>query len=424
MKFLKILNLKKLFTNSGIVILLCIVVKTNYAQVEPPQTPRDKCFSIPVVVHIIHLPTDLYGQGSNISDEQVASQFEVFNQDFNALNTDIDNVILEYQSLVADFQMSFNLVETIRVPSDAIINNIGAAQVISPKSSVNLNYLHIWVVFNYSSDADGQSCNPNGLYMPGTNCEVSDPLCNGTDGILIEFDRFGKCHNTRAGFRNGRTMTHEVGHWLGLLHTNQLFIQGGAFRDDCIADTPCNSSTTGGGNSCVGPKYNCIDFAGNLHSNVTPMLQNYMLLKFNSSACNIFFTKGQKAIAQSNLAYNRPEFLVDCKGSADSKKLILNSGPCPIISIPQEPYPDKETLDLFPTPTKNILNYNLNSSWLGEINVSIINSKGIEVFTQQANKTDAKLEGEISVQKLPFGIYTINFTDGINRIQKSFIVSE
>lgn len=44
-------------------------------------------YRIPVVVHVIHNGEPL-GTGTNISDEQILSQIDVINKDFNRLNAD------------------------------------------------------------------------------------------------------------------------------------------------------------------------------------------------------------------------------------------------------------------------------------------------------------------------------------------------
>ena len=59
---------------------------------------------IPVVVHVIHN----YGT-ERISENQVNSAIETMNNDFNALNEDISDVLDDFTSLVSDIGIDFRL---------------------------------------------------------------------------------------------------------------------------------------------------------------------------------------------------------------------------------------------------------------------------------------------------------------------------
>ena len=61
-------------------------------------------YIIPVVVHVIHD----YGV-ENISDEQIARAMETVNEDWNAENNDIADVIDDFSGIVADFGVEFRL---------------------------------------------------------------------------------------------------------------------------------------------------------------------------------------------------------------------------------------------------------------------------------------------------------------------------
>jgi len=245
----------------------------------PEVENRAAIYTIPVVFHVIHTNGE-----ENISREQILDQMRVLNQDFNLLNPNLSKLRSVFKGLEADCQIKFELA-TID-PSGKCFDGIN--RVYSPVHNVHdmdneqakkliywdyKKYLNIWVVTNIIEPSSAGvilgyavfpfNLNPNG------------------DGIVIRHDRVGTI-GTAVASDSGRTLTHEVGHWLGLFHT----FQGGCANQDLVDDTPpvestfTNANCPANGNSC------------NESNDKIDMWENYM--DYSNGSCQCLFTLKQK----------------------------------------------------------------------------------------------------------------------------------
>lgn len=256
----------------------------------PPAQTRST-YIIPVVVHVIYKTAS-----QNISDEQIQSQIEVLNEDFNRLNADTFNTPAPWKSVAGKINVQFCLArydpngnETsgiVRMQTSVTAFGMGDSMKFTAKGGSDAwptnRYLNIWVC-NTSGNLLGYATLPSGS-NPGP-----------TDGVVIWYRAFGRIGNLSGKYNKGRTTTHEVGHWLGLRHI-WGDDNGGCGGNDGIADTPNQANAT----------YNCPAFPLTDNCSGLPngiMFMNYM--DYTDDACMNLFTKNQCSRMEAALNNDR-----------------------------------------------------------------------------------------------------------------------
>ena len=249
--------------------------------------------SLPVVVHIIHNGEPV-GSGSNISQLQIQSQIEVLNEDYRrAFGT------LGYNSdpLGADIQLEFCLAQadpdgnTMKEPGIHRVNRSLAGFNAPPFSRGYVEnfiqpatywdpdkYLNIWVCDTRANNGQallGFAQYPSMSTLDGI---PTNPGGEENDGVVIHYNAFGRVGNLEEPYTLGRTTTHEIGHWLGLIH-----VWGDS--DNCQVDDYCDDTPPSDG-----PVYDCPDNL--LICGKRSMVENFM--QYTDDACMNIFTQDQR----------------------------------------------------------------------------------------------------------------------------------
>lgn len=253
---------------------------------------------IPVVVHIVY-----YDQTEKISEAQVRSQIEVLNADFAHLiipGTIPDEFAHAYQDVNIRFCLASKDPEgnpttgitynstnfsNIGIKTDAIgRKRIHHSSLGGADAWPTDKYLNIWVC--RLDEYLGYATGPDNILFPDE------------DGVVINFSNFGNIGliDPNGRYNMGRTTTHEVGHYFGLLHLWGKNSSG--CGDDLVEDTPLQGT----------PHYGCPDYP-QISCMTSNMFMNYM--DYVDDACMYFFTKGQGARMRSILENFRKGLLTN-----------------------------------------------------------------------------------------------------------------
>jgi hypothetical protein len=357
------------------------------------QRDRSQTYSIKVVVHVVWRNPE-----ENLHDSVIYNQIDRLNEDFRRLNEDADNIREIFEDRQADALIEFEVAEIRRVQTNASFtpflitlpdevkrSNQGGSNAADPS-----RYLNIWIckiqpipfiggqVFGYAYPPAGLTNWPAGASAPSPE----------VDGVVVDFRCIGSNNPNPMevpGFgvipQNGRTMVHEVGHYLGLRHIwgdgGGIFGGNSCAEDDGVEDTPNQGAAS---NYDCNPQQNtCTD------DNEPDMIENYM--DYSDQECQNTFTHGQVAIMRAVLEGPR-NGLLEVNTSVNNAAL-------------------HKTWNIFPNPCGDRLYLTLdanhpveNAQW------NVYNLQGSQVLNLEVAPGQAG-NIELDLSQLPAGMYIL-----------------
>ncbi len=208
-------------------------------------------YTIPVVVHIVYKTAS-----QNIDDDFVFSQIDILNADYRRENADADETPGAFEAVAADAQIEFCLAQ--QDPDGIITTGITRTE----------TDITAWDLFagggadNYAdnvkfTDEGGEDAWPRSDYLNIWVCNLSFGLLGYAtppggaplkDGVVIGYKYFGE-DSPGGVYDQGRTATHEIGHWLGLWHIwgdDDFDPEPQCDGSDDMADTPNQEDATYG----------------------------------------------------------------------------------------------------------------------------------------------------------------------------------
>ncbi|MGQ0720115.1 MAG: M43 family zinc metalloprotease [Candidatus Eiseniibacteriota bacterium] len=238
--------------------------------------------TIPVVVHII---TNTAGTVGQVPDALVHSQIDILNEDFLAL-TGTNGANGNYAAI--QFQLATE--DPLGNPTTGITHSANTTWYNDGGNYFNTLAWDTDVYLNiYTNSAQGFLG-----YVP--NLPQGGGVGLNSDRVVILWSAFGRDAPVGPPYDQGRTATHEVGHYLGLYHTFQACGTAATCHTsgDFICDTNPEASPTFG---CPGSRLTCTP-------PVQAPVENYM--DYSDDLCMTEFTVEQVNRMRCTIEHWRP----------------------------------------------------------------------------------------------------------------------
>ena len=360
-------------------------------------------YTINVIVHVLWKDTV-----ENINDSIIQSQIDVLNEDFNHNNSDTVKILPLFKPIVGNGMITFYLSQIVRKQTDSLFGPKASNGYLPHEMKFDTlggdntidadHYMNIWICKIQPAMSGttpignilAYAFPPNGLSNWPPN---SGPYYVGEDGLAVDYRCIGRnnpypmiIYNGSTIFINGRTVTHEVGHYLGLRHiwgdkVSSTTGNNGCLGDDGIADTP--NANKGSKRDCDTLRNTCVDTALPwTTSDVVDMVQNYM--DYSHDACRHAFTQGQVDFMNAVVAGPRVGLITPA--SVNENDLAA------------------KTVDLFPNPAGSNLNITSSKYKIQEVEICDVVGRVVAKYYFDAEKID------LSISAFERGTYVVRLT--------------
>lgn len=383
---------------------------------------------IPVVFHVILTEGQLAAVGGEAGvAARIDAQMAVLNRDFSAANADTALVPGGFKSLIGNTGVRFALAHTApdgsATPGYEITTTIrngfnleggwGSGFGFSGAKYVSgggvdawdvESYMNIWII---NPLENATATNILGLAIPKYLATPANRISPVEQGVILHYGSFGDKNvidgTYLSGSDLGRTLTHEVGHYLELLHIwgddeGKCPWNGG--DDDGIDDTPPQSYPSSG---CYAyPKF---DGCTQGPDGDGIMFMNYM--DYSNDACLLMFTKQQSERMRNSL-------------KPGANVYALTQQPW-LTKYPDAPNPVKNNkITLYPNPSDGVLNISFYKQSQGLQSIHIVDMTGRVVMSQEQELQSSFYTFQTT--GLQAGLYLVVFTfEGDTEVHKLLV---
>ncbi len=231
--------------------------------------------TVSVVVHVVY-----NNSLQDVPDSEIENMMQTINDDFRAFNSDFQFIRPEFLPVADDVELEFCLDQVIRVQTTETCFGLNDDMKFASSGGSNAvntcRFLNIWLC-DLCPNGTGGGGTAGYAYLP-----TGGIVCSSVDGVVVE---------SQLGWAsgNGRTTTHEIGHYLGLSHPWGRN-GGGCNNDDGIDDTPVTD----------GQNFGCdrsLNTCGSGAADLPDQIENYM----DYSSCTNMFTQDQASVMNAVL---------------------------------------------------------------------------------------------------------------------------
>tara|TARA_B110000116_G_C16781675_1_gene558671 strand:- start:264 stop:1634 length:1371 start_codon:yes stop_codon:yes gene_type:complete len=393
---------------------------------------KNTVITIPVVVHVVHKQSHNLGIGTNIPQIQIDDAIRILNEDYRRMNPEFPNPPRNtFTSYAGDTELEFCLATTDENGN----STIGVTRTSTTKTSFDaddntdsnamkrtatggkdgwdaLKYLNIWIC-NLTNSQGGQTLGY--AYLPG---QQSQSWTAWKDGLVIDYSYFGTVGNAASASQNdGRTPTHEIGHYLGLRHTfcEQEDAQGNPICCDndnnssggYVDDTPAskdiywgNVNTSTNNNTC-----NDTQYSNTFTSDVLDMDENYMSYAFTTWMF-------------SHKQINVMDYTMNASTGQGGRAALKTSNGCMISGVNNMLH--ENLISLHPNPTSDIVNFKFAMN-IRVNSIVIQNVLGEEIIRIENIQSDIF---SLDLSSFPKGIYFATLDTDKGRGIEQILLSE